>query len=238
MGQFLILVTLTLTTKNKTTMARKITSRKSNPSVVVIVDGKDEKWYIQKVKEHYKPNVLRQIKIVPELAQKKKIAQLFADAKDKLAKGYTQVILIVDFDDVGKDKKELEEFKMFYSAYISMNLKNGEVGRKYQWMANLILIINSPCVEYWYMLHFRKITKYYPNYAQLKHDLKLIPMLQDYDKDEDYYNKHPDIFMRLGGDDGLKTARKNAIDFDLEQCKNKGFSEMYKLFDFFDNYQS
>lgn len=219
-------------------MARKITSRKSNPSIVVIVDGKDEKWYIEKVKGHYKPkykpDVLRQLKIVPELAQKKKIAQLFTDAEDKLRKGYTQVILIVDFDDVGKDKKELEEFKKFYKAYVDVN--KGEVRRKYLWMEKLTLIINSPCVEYWYMLHFRKTTKYYPDYAQLKHDLKKINELQDYDKDEDYYNKNPDIYRRLGGDAGLKEARKNATCFELSQCKNKGFSEMNKLFDFFDNY--
>lgn len=219
-------------------MARKITSRKSNNSIVVIVDGKDEKWYIQKVKDYYKPNVLRQLKIVPELAQKKKITQLFADAEDKLKKGYTQVILIVDFDDVGKDKKELEEFKKFYNAYVGVNVNKDEVGRKYQWMEKLTLIINSPCVEYWYMLHFRKTTKYYPDYAQLKHDLKKIPELQDYEKDEGYYNKRPDIYVRLGGDNRLKEARKNAICFELSQCKNKGFSEMNKLFDFLDNCQS
>ncbi len=216
-------------------MARKITSRKSNHSIVVIVVGKDEKWYIQKVKNKYKPDVLRQLKIVPELAQKKKIAQLFADAKDKLGKGYTQVILIVDFDDVGKYKKELEEFKKFYNAYVRVN--NGEVSRKNQWMEKLTLIINSPCIEYWYMLHFRRTTKYYPDYTQLKHDLIQIPELKDYVKDEDYYNKRPDIYMRLGGDDGLKNARENAVGFELNQCMNKGFSEMNKLFDFFDNCQ-
>lgn len=213
-------------------MARKITPRKTNPSIVVIVDGKDEKWYIQKAREHYKPDILRTLKIVPELAQKKKISQLFDDAKDKLQKGCTQVILIIDFDDVGKDAKELNEFKTFYEAYVGIN--KGEARRNYQWMKNLTLIVNSPCVEYWYLLHFRQTTKYYPDYEQLKHDLKQIPKLQDYDKNENYYNRNPDIYMRLGGDNGLKEARKNAVAFELNLCKSKGFSEMNKLFDFFD----
>lgn len=217
-------------------MARKTTSRKSNPSIVVIVDGKDEKWYIQKVKEHYPSAVLRQVRIVPELAQKKKIKQLFDDAKSKLDNGYTQVILIVDFDDVGKDERELEKFKELYTKYVGVNEKNGAVGNSYKWMEKLTLIINSPCVEFWYMLHFGKTTKFYPDFAQLKRDLTKIPALQSYDKGEDYYNNNPDIYMRLGGDNGLKEARKNAVCFDLEQCKTKGFSEMNQLFDFLDNY--
>lgn len=217
-------------------MARNVTPRKSNPSAVVIVDGKDEKWYIQKVKEHYKPNVLRQVKIVPELAQKKKVAELFADAESKLAKGYTHAILIVDFDDVGKDKKEFEIFKRFYNAYAAVNAQGGKVGKKYLWMEKLVLIINSPCIEYWYILHFRKTTKYFPNYEQMKPFLRQIPELQDYDKDEDYYNRHPDIYMRLGGDNGLKKARANAVDFDLNLCEYNGCSEMNKLFDFFDKF--
>lgn len=218
-------------------MARKTTPRKSNPSIVVIVDGKDEKWYVQKVKEHYPSAILHQVKIVPELAQKKKIDQLFDDAKDKLGKGYTQAVLIVDFDDIGKDGRELKRFKELYTQYAGVKGKNAAVGKSYKWMEKLTLIVNSPCVEFWYILHFDKTTKYYPDFAQLKQDLRKIPALHDYDKGEEYYNNNPDIYMRLGGDNGLKKARKNAVSFDLEQCKSKGFSEMNKLFDFFDNYK-
>lgn len=218
-------------------MARKINPRKSNPSIVVIVDGKDEKWYVQKVREHYPSALLRQVRIVPELAQRKKIAQLIDDAKSRLDDGCTHVVLIVDFDDIGKDVRELERFKELYTQYAGVKGKNAAVGKKYKWMEKLTLIVNSPCVEFWYMLHFGKTTKYYPDFAQLKHDLTRIPVLHDYDKGEDYYNNNPDIYMRLGGDKGLKEARKNAVSFDLEQCKSKGFSEMDKLFDFFDNCQ-
>ncbi len=35
---------------------RKINRRSAEKSIAVIIDGKDEKWYLETVKEHY-PNV-------------------------------------------------------------------------------------------------------------------------------------------------------------------------------------
>ena len=69
----------------------------------------------------------------------------------------------------------------------------------------------------------------------MHHDLTAIPMLSDYEKTNTYYMKRPNIFLRLGGDDGLKQARKNAIPFNIEYCQNQGISEMNRFFDFFDS---
>lgn len=88
-------------------MARIIKPRKSNFSVVIIVDGKDEKWYLEKVKENYHPDILRKTSLEPKLAQKKKVAELFKEAKDKVDNGFSKAILIIDFDELGKDNKEL-----------------------------------------------------------------------------------------------------------------------------------
>ena len=92
-------------------MARIIKPRKSNFTVVVIIDGEDEKWYLEKVKEHYRPDILRKIKVEPALAQKKKVAELFVEAEKQVKAGSSKVVLIVDFDDIGKSDKELSEFK-------------------------------------------------------------------------------------------------------------------------------
>lgn len=215
-------------------MARIIKPRKSNFSVVIIVDGKDEKWYLEKVRENYKPDTLRKTSLEPKLAQKKKVAELFEEAKDKVVNGFSKAILIIDFDELGQDNKELGKFKELFFIYQNVHEGIKKVSKKHQWMKQLMLIVNSPCIEFWYLLHFYKTQKYYPNFDSLKKDLTSIKELSEYRKSEAYYNKLPDIYTRLGGDVGLEKARHNAVAFDIEECKNKGFSEMNKLFDFFD----
>lgn len=53
-------------------------------------------------------------------------------------------------------------------------------------------------------------------------------------KSEGYYKKSPNIYDRLGREEGILIARKNAIPFSLEEAKSKGISEMNKFFDFFE----
>ena len=139
-------------------MARKLKPRKSNFSVVVIVDGADEKWYLEKVKENYRPEILGKIKIEPDLVQKKKVSNLFSEAKTRIERGCSKVILVLDFDEIVKDGRELKEFKEWYSIYQTM--KTNTI-KNYAWMEKLVLIINSPCIEYWFLLHFRKTTILY-----------------------------------------------------------------------------
>ena len=51
---------------------RKIKKRNLANSIVVIVDGEDEKWYIEKVKEHYPSKSLREMSVKPEFPQKER----------------------------------------------------------------------------------------------------------------------------------------------------------------------
>lgn len=217
-------------------MARRINNIKTNDSIALVVDGKDEKWYMEKVKEHYTCSKLKNTKIKPELPSKKKVQDLFDLAKAKLDEGYYFVILILDMDAPLKDAGEMSKFKELYHKYIlaKENKLSGQQKKKYGWMKNMLLVVNNPCLEYWYLLHFYKTTKHYSEYKVLKPELKLIPRLSDYDKNEKYYNSHPDIYERLGGDSGLKTARKNAVSFDCDTCYSQGCSEMNRIFDYFD----
>lgn len=99
-------------------MARKCKTRKSNSAIAIIVDGQDEKWYVNKVKENYPCEALKPIKIKPELPQKKKVQKLFDFAKSKLEEGYTYVILIFDMDGPLKDVEEFNKFKELYDKYL------------------------------------------------------------------------------------------------------------------------
>ena len=61
-------------------MARERGKKRGHESIALVVDGKDEKWYINKVKDHYPWKVLKEIKVKPELPEKKKVEELRTEA--------------------------------------------------------------------------------------------------------------------------------------------------------------
>lgn len=210
-------------------MSRQTKQRKFDNSIAVIADGKTEKWYLEKVKIHYPCEVLKTIRIELQLPQKKQIEELVQIAKEKAEEGYKRVVIIIDLDAVLIDNVEFEKFKAFMDRYDKALEEN-------PWMKKLEVIVNNPCLEYWHLLHFNRIGKLYRGYGDMEKDL--LKVLPDYDKSEKYYCGNPDIYVRLGGEAGLSKARNNAkplLPFSIQTCKEKGISEMGKLFDYFDS---
>lgn len=217
-------------------MARERKRRNGRESIAIVVDGKDEKWYINKVKLHYPCATLKTVRIKPELPERKKIQELFDFAKGKLDEDYTFVLLIIDMDEPLKDSREFEKFKDLYSKYV-LAREDKLAGRQktiYGWMKKILVIINNPCLEYWYILHYHKTTKFFPDFAAMYKELRRIPELSQYEKCEAYYNNHPDIYERLEKNNSLNNARKNALPFNLDTCNSQGGSEMNLMFDYFD----
>lgn len=227
-------------------MARKINNgrppRKTRTSVAMIVGGKDEAIYINQAKKYYSavcPTLAAKIK--PELPTEKKVGELFAYAQELLSKEYTHVILILDFDDPLGKKAEFKQFEKYYGWY--QKVRDGQTKltpkqqENYGWMSRLTLVVNNPCLEYWYLLHFAKsnVTKFYGRYEpELERDVRRLPGFAKYDKSKAFCEKTPDIFTRLGGLKGLAHARSFKQEFDLATCREQGVSEMKKVFDFFD----
>lgn len=214
---------------------RKVKSRGFRNAIVVIVDGEDEKWYVEKVKEHYPSKTLKETSIKPEFPEKKRVDNLFAFAKQKTEQEYNKVVLILDMDTILSDGQEFEKFKLYFEKYqevLNENLSPRQKS-KYGWMEKLLLIVNTPCLEFWYLLHFGKTTKFYADYDALKPALRRLPGFEAYEKREGFYKKSPDIYNRLGGLDGVLAACNNAEQFSLDDAKSKGVSEMYKFFKFF-----
>lgn len=208
-------------------MSRPTKQRKLNNTIAVIADGQTEKWYLERVKVHYPCDALKSTKIEPQLPQKKQISELVGMAKAKVEEGYPKVILLVDFDEVLSNVEEFRKFQSFYQEYHKENHD--------KWMNSLLLIVNNPCLEYWYLLHFNSTGKFYNCYNELEVDLR--KKLSNYTKDEKYYCGNPDIYMRLGGDEGLLAARDNTkpfLPFDIQTCRERGVSEMSRIFDYFD----
>lgn len=209
-------------------MKDKRTQRNIRPlreSIAVIVDGQTEQWYIEQVKTGYRPKLAGLLKITPELPQKKTVRELFSRAKELVEKEYTRVFLILDLDEILRDAKEYADFKYLYSNYETHTGRN-------KWMEKLTVVVNAPCLEYWYLLHFNKTNRFYPDYNGLLKDLKKCPCFKDYDKSYAFYHKTPNIYQVLSAK--VDCARGNAREFDPSTMNTVGCSEMFRLFDYID----
>ena len=199
--------------KNKP-QARKIFS--------FVVDGECEIWYLQMLRKN--ENLLN-INVKPELPQKKKLSDQFKIVKE-LAEESEKVFWIIDFDNINKETQEakkgektaLQQFKEYYN----------------QVSVNVIIIINNPCLEFWFLLHYKQTSRYFATYADLEKELK--QNLSDYQKTEKYFkNSRQDIYQRL--QPLLKTAIANSksSSFGFDDT-HKGLSEMSKIFDEFEKW--
>ena len=188
----------------------------------IIVDGETEVWYFQMMKAHEE---LPKVDVKPELPNKKKLADQFESVKANCKSGYDKVIWLVDFDTIIKEEKEkrkegksiIQEFKNYY--------------RQLQEYENVEVFINTPCLEFWHLLHFRQTGKYYSKCENAEKDLRK-NHLNDYEKSEKYYKKkNNDIYLKLKPNQ--KTARNNAKllgDFDFQELESAK-AEIYKIFD-------
>jgi hypothetical protein len=197
--------------KSKNIQKRKVFS--------FVVDGECELWYLQLLKQQENPN----IHLEPKLPHKKSLKDQF-NLVLSLSEESEKVFWIIDLDNILKETQEskkgtksaLQEFQGLYN--------------RCQNNANIIVIVNNPCLEFWYLLHFEQTAKYFQSYEQLENVLK--QHLPEYEKAERYYkNARQNIYQRLKPH--LETALSNAkqtSNFDFDNIY-KGISEMHKIFE-------
>lgn len=162
-------------------MARKNNRRKRKPKQVylIVVDGQTEKWYFQLMKQHENLN----IDIKPELSPKKQISEQFEYVRE-MARIYDKVFWILDFDTVLKEDKETKkgtkskatEFNE-YKSFLENNFDN------------VAVFINSPCLEFWYLLHYKYSAKHYSTCNTVVKQIKSWNLLHNYKKTEKYYKQ-------------------------------------------------
>jgi hypothetical protein len=195
-------------------------------SFALIVDGDNESWYIDQLKKQEK-DILTGLSLHPALPQKKKLEDLYELIKKLENEGYDKIFWIIDFDTIIKEAKEAKaklcKFKKYY--------KELEDSKK------IIIIVNNPCLEYWFLQHFTQTSKYFNSYEDLKKDIK--KHIKDYDKTNKFYftcNGGKGIYSLLKP--YLKTAILNSkklakFTFDETEIENyeTGVAEMYKLFE-------
>ena len=196
-------------------------SKSQKQLISFVVDGKCELWYLQLLKQHEKLND-NNIILEPKLPQKKKLKDQFNLVKE-LSEQSEKTFWIVDADTILKETREttrskktsLQEFQELYTKC----LKNKKIH----------VIVNNPCLEYWFLQHFEQTSKYFATYSDLENSLK--KHLPDYKKTEKQYkNPRQNIYQKLMPN--LPTAITNAEKLGKFRFENTetGIAEMYEIF--------
>ena len=200
-------------------MGRAKHKRKAKKIYSVIVDGQTEVWYLQMMKRHEN---LPRIDVKPELPKKKKLAEQFKTVLSN-AIDYDKVIWVLDLDTIIKEttqvKKGQKSSLQLFREYLS----------KLKRYKNVEVIVNTPCLEFWFLLHFSATGKYFSTCEPVEKQLKQLHLV-DYEKTEKYFKKYnDDIYLKLKAlqRDACENAKRLGA-FNIEDC-TVAKSEMYKL---------
>lgn len=187
---------------------------------LIIVDGETEKWYLDLMKEK---ESLRHLRIDPELCKKRTLKEQFQVIEENLSV-YPHIIWIIDFDVILKESTEKKKGEKPKAAEF------WEYYEKLTRYPNIHILINTPCLEFWYLLHLKDTGKYYASYTELEKEFKHT-LLDGYKKTEKFYKQSAnDIYTKLKPylEDALSRARRLG-EVDREDME-KGKAEIYKLF--------
>lgn len=195
---------------------RKIQTKQA---FAVVVDGETEYWYLQMLKQN-ELDVL--FNITPKILQKKNINQQYELVTDLSEEEYDKVFWIVDLDVLLKEEREkkgntssLQQF-LNYWQQLSKQKK-------------IVVIVNNPCLEYWFLLHFKNTSKVFTTCAGAEKQVS--QHLKDYEKTEKFFKKsNNDIYKQLKP--YLQTAVSNATALGTFDPYNysKAMCEMFLLF--------
>ena len=187
------------------------------------MDGQTEVWYFQMMKKHEK---LPRIDIKPELPKKKKLIDQFNSVlQNSLI--YDGVIWVVDFDTILKEHSEAKKGQQSALQQFRVYLNKLERHK------NISVLVNTPCLEYWFLLHFMDTNKYFSKCENAEKQLKM-SHLPGYEKTERYFKRRDqDIYLRLRPHQNKARATAQKLgDFNIHSPKSAK-SEIYKILDLF-----
>ncbi|RPD41955.1 RloB family protein [Chitinophaga barathri] len=178
----------------------------------ILVDGETEKWYLEKLRQYENP---AGITIKPDLPDKTKLADQFRSVK-KNAEIYDVSVWIIDLDVVLREEN-IDEL----GKYIEEAAENKRIR----------ILINTPCLEFWFLQHVQDTGRYFPDGVAVTNELKKCEPLKQYEKSKRYFvSGTPDIYNRLRPH--LNVAIQNAGrrgHFDIQNPQTAK-AEIYKLF--------
>ena len=155
-------------------------------SFAVVVDGETEYWYLEMLKRN-EPNI--PFKIRPQILQKKNIDQQYELVTELSEEEYDKVFWIVDLDVLLKEEREKNNSTSSLQKFLNY-YKNLSKQKK------IVVIVNNPCLEYWFLLHFQMTDKVFT--ACTNAEKEVSQKLKGYEKTEKFFKKsNNDIYKQL-----------------------------------------
>jgi len=191
------------------------------PTFSFVVDGETEIWYLQMLKRnerHLKVN------IEPKLPQRKSIVEQYSLVKSLSSQEYTKVFWIVDFDSIISESR-VSGIGKRSSVQIFSELREDLIRNQ----KNVVVIINNPCLEFWFLLHFKKTSRFYENCVSVEAELK--KYLVGYEKNKRFFTKEGnDIYLKLRPYLDMAILNSRSLGYyDFREYKNS-ISDMHLLF--------
>lgn len=147
-------------------MARKVKTRQQNvPIPTIIGAGITEQWYFT----HLQRIFGYRVKVRPRFFGQEDIFQLTKKVESVIQDGGV-AIAVFDADVASWDRKERMKLDAFRKKYA----KN----------ENVIICDSLPSIEYWFLLHFADIHRFFPTSQSVCKEL--VKFLDGYDKNEEY----------------------------------------------------
>lgn len=144
-----------------------------------------------------------------------KRAELLSD------KPYDAIYCVLDYDTIINQQSEYDKF-----VKEQTRLRNKKKTRKISY------ILSMPCIEYWFLLHFKEnvSTKEYLTYSELEPELRKV--LPGYEKKKKYFSKC-NFYKMISCDQKEEKAIRSAERLDIlradSDSKTFPFTEVYKL---------
>ena len=187
-------------------------------SFAVVVDGKTEKWYLEMLK-YNEPDILFDIN--PRIPKNKDIDEQYELVTELSEEEYDKVFWIVDLDVLLKEEREKKNSTSSLQQFLNYWCKLSK-------QEKIVVIVNNPCLEYWFLLHYEN-GKVFTACAGAEKQLRR--HLKDYEKTEKFFKKsNNDIYKQLKP--YLQTAVSNATALGTFDAKDysKAKCEMPLLF--------
>lgn len=194
-------------------MARKKKIRSATKQYAIVGDGFTEKIYFEQLKES---ESIKDFTIKPQLPNKKGKGgghvRVLQKVKELLHEGYDHVYCLIDFDKVVQEN----------------NTDNFRKDCLLLDQEKVTILINNPCFEVWFVLHFEKTGKLFSSGDEV--EKKLCQHIKDYSKNQQYLQKKniysylkPMLFSKaIPNAEFLERNRE-------EQCELYPRAEVYKL---------
>lgn len=171
-------------------MARNLQTRRERITVAVIGEGNTEWHYFNDLKQT--ENLTFNLK--PSLPKHSDYDSICSKAVELAKDGYDFIFCTIDMDYIKADP----------AIETSYNKLKVRIQKRF---SNILFFENMPCTEIWFLLHYRRTTRVFRTYRDIKSDIQAY--LPGYSKSEKYLKK-VNIYKVLKSDDKLTIAKESS----------------------------